>query len=176
MEGLNAGEPGDFCPGSNFGGINLKDRSAGGWRSGSAGAQRSDGGGVTLHFVLAVHVFSTSRATTFRVRPWLLVFSEQSLPDCWGLYSLRWSHTFWLLRDRRARGKYAPAEYETRSAGDYIPKKSRSSKPRWRPLDHHDADLFFRSGETPWRWSARLSRAFESLPLPRHLAPGHIDR
>jgi len=31
---LNAGEPGHFWPGSNFGGIRLKGRSAGGWRSG----------------------------------------------------------------------------------------------------------------------------------------------
>ena len=63
-----------FLTGFQFGGIKLKDRSAGGWRSGSAGAQRSDGGGVTFHFVLAVHVLSTSRATNFRVRPWSLVF------------------------------------------------------------------------------------------------------
>src|SRR5712692_7057044 len=125
-------------------GVYLKDRSAGGWRSGSAGAQRSDGGGGTFHCVHAVRVFSTSRATTFRACPWSPVFAERSLPDCSGRCSLRRSHTFWLLRGRRARGRFVPAKYEIRSAGDHIPKKSRSSNPRWPPPDHHDADLFFR--------------------------------
>ena len=47
-----------------------------------AGAQRSDGGGVTFHFVLAVHVFSTSRAANLDFGLRASDCGRYGSPDC----------------------------------------------------------------------------------------------